>query len=82
MAVQQAEPARQPGFDDQDAERRQDRQSPELLTPFELRPLHLPERLALDLFPGRIAQTAAELLQGLDVQGCGPALHRVDVHGE
>ena len=42
------EPPRQPGFDDQDADRRQDQPAPELLAIFQLRVLHLPELLVVD----------------------------------
>ena len=54
---------RQPGFDDQDADRRQNQPAPELLAVFELRVVHLPELLVVDALRGMVRQPAAELFQ-------------------
>ena len=73
---------RQPGFDDQDADGRQDQPPPELLAAFQLGVVHLPKLLAVDVLPGMVRQPAAELLERLDVQRRGLALQGIEIHGE
>ncbi len=76
------EPARQPGFDNQDADRRQNQPAPELLAIFQLCAIHLPKLLLVDIFGDMARQPAAELLQRFHMQGGRLALHRIEVHGE
>src|SRR5262245_23328387 len=72
-------PARQPGFDDQHAERRQDQGWPQLLTVFQLRVIHLTERGLIERFGRMARQTATQLFQG-DVFKCSRlAFQRIKV---
>ncbi len=61
---------------------RQDQPPPEFLAVFELGVIHLPKLLAVDILPGMVRQTDAELLDRLDGQRRGLAFQRIKIDGE